>query len=218
MPHYTNLQKIIVKFRNDRDWKKYHLSKNMIISLWVEVGELAEHFQYRTDEGLFAQLEERREDVADELIDVLFWTLLIAHDFSLDLGTEFSRKMKKNLKKDEKKKYTKVSLKIPNSIYSLSEMQKVIQDFRKARGWNKQSHPRDLLLKMFEEVGELAEYVQWRSGDDLKKYIAENKEGIADEVVDILICVLLLFKHLNYDIQLEFDRKMEKNAKKYPLN
>jgi NTP pyrophosphatase (non-canonical NTP hydrolase) len=218
MPHYTDLQKAILKFRDDRDWKKFHLPKNMVIGLWVEVGELAEHFQYRSDEGVITQLKERRKDVAGELVDVLFWTLLIGHDFNLDLGIEFSRKMKKNLKKDEQKKYLEVTLDIPDSIESLSEMQKIIHGFREARGWNKKSHPRDLLLKMFEEVGELAEHVQWKSGDELDKHIAENKVAIADEVVDILICILLLFKHLDYDIQLEFERKMEKNAKKYPID
>lgn len=218
MPIYKHLQKSIVKFRNDRDWEKFHLPKNMIISLWVEVGELAEHFQYLDDEKILISLKENRIDVADELVDVLWWVLLIAHDFGLDLGIEFSRKMLKNSKKDEKKKYSEVALKIPSAVDSLSEMQSFIREFRKLRNWDNDSHPRDLLLKMFEEVGELAEHVQWKKGDELREYIEENRLLIADEVVDVLICTLLLFNYLDYDIQLEFDRKMGKNAEKYPLN
>lgn len=218
MPHYNKLQKSIVKFRDDRNWKQWHLPKNMIISLWVEIGELADHFQYWNDEQILVELKKNRKAVADELVDVLWWLLLIAHDFELDLGSEFSRKMRKNSKKDTKKKYTKVVLKVPNSITSLSQMQSVIRKFRKLRGWNNAIHPRDLLLKMFEEVGELAEHVQWKSVDGLWEYIKQNKKQIADEVVDVLICTLLLFHHLDYDIQIEFDRKMSKNEKKYPIN
>lgn len=217
MPDYQKLQKIIVKFRDERSWDKYHLPKNMIVSLWVEVGELAEHFQYWDDDKILVHLQKNREAVADELVDVLWWTLLIAHDFELDLGADFRRKMLKNSKKDDKKKYAEVDLKIPNSINSLSKMQSVIDEFRKLRGWDKAIHPRDLLLKMFEEVGELAEHVQWKSGEKLKSYLRENKEAVADEVVDILIVILLLFHYLDYDIQIEFDRKMKKNGEKYPL-
>jgi len=190
----------------------------MIIGLWVEVGELAEHFQYLDDDKILISLKENKEDVADELVDVLWWTLLIAHDFNLNIGKEFSRKMLKNSKKDENKGYTEVSLKIPTSVDSLSQMQSFIKEFRKLRNWDTDIHPRDLLLKMFEEVGELAEHVQWRKGDELWEHIEKNKLSIADEVIDVLICTLLLFNYLDYDIQLEFDRKMDKNRKKYPLN
>jgi len=217
MPNYQHLQKIIVDFRNKRDWERRHLPKNMIISLWVEVGELAEYFQYWDDTQILLELKKNREGVADELVDVLWWTLLIAHDFELDLGAEFKRKMLKNSKKDDKKKYKEVGLKVPNSVVSLSEMQSIIREFRKLRGWDKAIHPRDLLLKMFEEVGELAEHVQWKSVTELKDYIKRHKKEIADEVVDVLICTLLLFHYLEYDIQIEFDRKMTKNGQKYPL-
>jgi len=83
MPHYHKLQKSIVKFRDDRNWKRWHLPKNMIIGLWVEVGELADHFQYWNDEQLLLELKKNRPAVADELVDVLWWLLLIAHDFGL---------------------------------------------------------------------------------------------------------------------------------------
>ena len=35
-------------------------------------------------------------EVAEELVDVLYWVLLIPHDLRIDLGQAFQAKMKKN--------------------------------------------------------------------------------------------------------------------------
>lgn len=217
MTSYKKLQKISVDFRDERMWEKFHLPKNMIIGLFVEAGELAEHFLYKNDDEVLIYIKEKKVEVADELVDVLWWTLLIANDFDIDLGYEFCRKMKINLKENPNKSFKIIKMEVPEYVESLSEMQNLIRKFRTLRGWEKNNHPRDLLLKLIEEIGELSRYLQWKKGSELTEYLKTNQMAVADEVVDVLICILMLFENLKYNIETEFERKMSKNRVKYPI-
>lgn len=89
----------IVRFRDARDWAQFHNPKDVALSLSLEVGELLEHMQWVNGAALQAQLAERREAVGEELVDVLYYTLLLAHDLGVDLGSAFDAKMAKNAAK-----------------------------------------------------------------------------------------------------------------------
>ena len=99
MSSIRELTASVVKFRDDRDWAQFHTPKDVVLSLMLEAGELAEHMQWKNGDELQKHLEEKREDVAEELSDVLYWTLLLAHDLKIDLSAAFQKKLAKN---DEK--------------------------------------------------------------------------------------------------------------------
>ena len=86
----------ILSFRNERDWKKFHTPKDMVISLMLECAELAEHFQWKNDSEIAELLLSKKQEIGEELSDILYWTLLIAHDFDIDLRQAFERKMEIN--------------------------------------------------------------------------------------------------------------------------
>lgn len=86
----------ILEFREARDWEQFHLPKNLAISLSLEASEVLELFQWTKDNEL---PPERRADLEAELADVYYWTLLLAHEFGIDLDRALSRKMKENEKK-----------------------------------------------------------------------------------------------------------------------
>ena len=86
----------IRKFRDERNWMQFHDPKNLAISISIEAAELLEHFQWKTDVQFKAYLETHKDEVADELIDVLYWVLLMSHDLDIDIAKEFKRKMQKN--------------------------------------------------------------------------------------------------------------------------
>ncbi len=96
MNHLTNR---VVAFRDARDWAQFHGVKDQVLSLVIEAGELAEHFRWHQDDALRAKVVAAPEPVADELADVLYWTLLIAHDLGIDLEAAFERKMLQNERK-----------------------------------------------------------------------------------------------------------------------
>ena len=80
---------------------KYFLpfQKDMMLSLILETSELAEYFQWKSDGELAGFIENNREAIGEELSDVLYWTLLMAHDFGIDLSEAFHRKMSANQSK-----------------------------------------------------------------------------------------------------------------------
>lgn len=86
----------IIKFRNDRDWKKFHKPKDLAISLMLEAAEVAEHFQWRSHEELDEYISSHKDEIGEELADVLYWILLMSHDLNIDLPKSLEEKMKKN--------------------------------------------------------------------------------------------------------------------------
>ena len=50
----------IRQFTQDRDWGKYHTPKNLSLKLMEEVGELVEHFEWKTDEEIKAYLKDEK--------------------------------------------------------------------------------------------------------------------------------------------------------------
>lgn len=101
---------------------------------------------------------------------------------------------------------------------SIEELQKKIIKFRDDRDWKQFHTPKDSALSLSLEASEYLELFQWRNGDDLEKYIADNKEMFGDELSDILYWVLLISHDLNIDINEAFEKKLIKTGKKYPIN
>lgn len=94
----TTLQSLKEKVEEitvERDWAKFHTPKNVAINLAIEAGELMEHFVWTPDAEVLADLEKKREDIEDEVADVLFSILLFANRSSIDISSVFYRKVKK---------------------------------------------------------------------------------------------------------------------------
>lgn len=116
MSDLGDLQKKVVAFRDARDWKQFHNPKDMAISLVLEASEFIEHFQWKNPEEIKEHLKKNHDEVSDELVDVLYWVILIANDLDIDLTKEFNRKMQHNEKKypiekakGSHKKYTELA-------------------------------------------------------------------------------------------------------------
>jgi NTP pyrophosphatase (non-canonical NTP hydrolase) len=88
----------ILEFRERRGWAKYHRPKDLAVSLAIEIGELLEHVQWRTDEEIRRYLENRENRTAleEELADVLIYALLLAHDLGSDVKEIVRDKIRKN--------------------------------------------------------------------------------------------------------------------------
>jgi NTP pyrophosphatase (non-canonical NTP hydrolase) len=98
----SDIQKLtdeIVQFRDEREWKQFHNPKDCAVSLMLEAAEFMEHFQWKNSVEMEDHIESNREDVEDELADVLYWVLLISHDLNIDIVKALERKNKKNAEK-----------------------------------------------------------------------------------------------------------------------
>jgi len=98
------LQKLVTKFRDARDWKQFHNPKDLALSLVLEATEVMEHFQWKNKEEIDTYLKTHKKDVGEELSDVLYWVLLMANDLEIDLEHAFVNKLKQNDKKYPVKK------------------------------------------------------------------------------------------------------------------
>ena len=92
----SKLTQDIVKFRDARDWKQFHNPKDLALSLVLESAEFMEHFQWKNLAEMEKHIKENKEEVSDELADVLYWVLLISHDLKIDIIEALKRKNKKN--------------------------------------------------------------------------------------------------------------------------
>ena len=88
----------ILRFRNKRDWGKFHDAKNLAISLSVESSELLELFLWKNDD------EVNVDNLKDELADVFYSALLLAEKYGLDVKKIIREKLKKNALKYPVKK------------------------------------------------------------------------------------------------------------------
>jgi dCTP diphosphatase len=100
----------------------------------------------------------------------------------------------------------------------IKELQKILTDFRKERDWEQFHNPKDLSISLVLEASEVLEHFQWKSSEEMAKYILSNSEEIGDELADVFYWVLLLSHDLKIDLAEALRKKMLKNAEKYPLD
>ena len=79
----AELQQMVVKFRDARDWKQFHNAKDMALSLVLEAAEVLEHFQWKTEKDLETHVAKKKGDIGEELSDVLYWVLLMAEEMQM---------------------------------------------------------------------------------------------------------------------------------------
>lgn len=99
MNELDDLIKQIIVFRDDRDWKQFHNFKDVALSLSLEASEVVEHFQWKNKEEVNEYIKTHKNEIGEELADVLYWVLLMSHDLQIDILDTLDKKMKKNEKK-----------------------------------------------------------------------------------------------------------------------
>lgn len=99
----------------------------------------------------------------------------------------------------------------------IKDLTKRIIAFRDAREWKQFHNPKDLALSLVLEATEVMEHFQWKSKEEMEKYIVTNKLEIGEELSDVLYWVLLMSSDLNIDILKSLEEKMKKNEEKYPV-
>lgn len=102
-----------------------------------------------------------------------------------------------------------------NDINKLTE---TVVRFREERDWKQFHNPKDMALSLVLEATEVMEHFQWKNTEEVQEYIKEHKSDIGEELADVLYWVLLLSHDLDIDLVQEFQKKMKKNEKKYPVD
>lgn len=93
MDKYREVIEELIQFRNERDWKQFHDSKNLALAISIEAAELNEIFLWKKGD----EAENVNKDrLKEELADVLSFAFLLAEKHDLDVFDIVSEKIKKN--------------------------------------------------------------------------------------------------------------------------
>ena len=102
----------INKFRDDRDWRKFHNEKDLAISISLEASELLELFQWKESKDVTSKSLKR---IKEELADVFIYSIMLADNLNLDIENIIDEKLEKNarkypveISKGSNKKYTEL--------------------------------------------------------------------------------------------------------------
>ena len=83
----------VLKFRDDRNWRQFHTPKDLAISMSLEAAEVLELFQWS---GSDLECSNKREQLREELADVLSYCILLADICGFDLDEIMNEKVTKN--------------------------------------------------------------------------------------------------------------------------
>lgn len=88
-----------------------------------------------------------------------------------------------------------------------------INEFRNERGWHHTSKEKDLAISISLEANELLELFQWLDNEEALK----QRERLEEELADVLIYSYTLADKLGFDVDDIIEKKLAKNAIKYPI-
>jgi NTP pyrophosphatase (non-canonical NTP hydrolase) len=79
MSEINELIKLLIDFRNERNWEQFHNSKDLALALSIEASELNELFLWKGPDDVNVQ------KLKEELADVFIYALLLAkkHEFNV---------------------------------------------------------------------------------------------------------------------------------------
>lgn len=100
----------------------------------------------------------------------------------------------------------------------LKELTAKIIAFRDARDWKQFHNPKDVAISLSLEAAELLEHFQWKTPRETAKHIKKCRQGVSEELADVLYWVLLLGHDLGIDMGKALEGKLVKNAQKYPVS
>ena len=97
-------------------------------------------------------------------------------------------------------------------------LQDKILAFRDARDWKQFHAPKNLAEGLSIEAAELLENFLWKTPDQSHDLNDKELSRVKEEVADVFTFLVYLCHSLKIDLYAETHRKIEKNAKKYPID
>ena len=101
----------------------------------------------------------------------------------------------------------------------LVKLNKEVDKFVEERNWEQYHTPKNLVMALSGEVGELNECFQWLNDDDIEdvKNSPEKLMPIEHEIADVFIYLIRIANKMGIDVEDAVYKKMELNRLKYPV-
>lgn len=106
------------------------------------------------------------------------------------------------------------------TLLDVSPLAQALEQFATDRNWAQFHSPKNLVMALSGEVGELNEIFQWLSEEASKSAARspETGQAVRDELADVLMYLVRLASVLGVDLNAAVQNKLRINGEKYPVD
>lgn len=118
------------------------------------------------------------------------------------------------------KKFSLKAQEMAEILIDISGAVDALRHFAKERHWQQFHSPKNLVMALSGEVGELTEIFQWMSEVDSHAAASapETAKAVRDELADVALYLIRLADVLGVDLNAAVVSKLASNADKYPID
>jgi dCTP diphosphatase len=108
----------------------------------------------------------------------------------------------------------------PDRLVDVCKLTTVLETFAKERDWEQFHSPKNLVMALTGEVGELVEIFQWMTPTQSLNAAsdAHTERAIKEELADVMLYLVRLASILGVDLDEAVRQKQVINAAKYPVD
>ncbi|WP_040863319.1 nucleotide pyrophosphohydrolase [Nocardia niigatensis] len=102
---------------------------------------------------------------------------------------------------------------------TVERLQQLVAEFAARREWERFHTPKNLVMALTGEVGELSELFQWLTAEESSAVCEDDgrRKRVEEEVADVFIYLLRLVDVLGIDLGAAVEEKLRKNEERYPV-
>jgi NTP pyrophosphatase (non-canonical NTP hydrolase) len=102
---------------------------------------------------------------------------------------------------------------------TISELKETVKRYCEERDWDQYHNPKDLAIAVITEAAEMLEPLRFKTDRQMIEMMKDPvaKGEIGEEMADTLYFLLRFAQKYDIDLADAFEKKMEKNRKKYPV-
>ena len=102
---------------------------------------------------------------------------------------------------------------------TISDLKQAVSQFVRERDWEQFHDPKNLVMAMSSEIGELADHFRWlKNHESLELAMSpEHARPVADELADVMMFALEFATICEIDVASAINLKLEENRRKYPI-
>jgi dCTP diphosphatase len=107
-----------------------------------------------------------------------------------------------------------------SSLIDISRLADQLEQFATERDWAQFHSPKNLVMALTGEVGELNEIFQWMP-EEASKHAGrdpQTAQAVQDELADVLLYLVRLSSVLGIDLDAAVQQKLKANALRYPAD
>ena len=101
----------------------------------------------------------------------------------------------------------------------IHELQGILRSFYEERDWAQFHNPKNLVMALTGEIGELSELFKWLDLEQAEAIMDDKikAQQVREEMADVFVYLVSLADKLGIDLIQAAKAKMEKNRAKYPV-